>query len=75
MLNKFTLAVVAASILVTAGPAMAASKQAVRHQTTIQQQIPANAYLSFGAVRANGSVNVHSNGKIQDIGFNESIGN
>jgi hypothetical protein len=73
---KFTVSAVVASILVTVGSAaMAAPKQAVRHQTTIQQQIPANVYLSFGAVRSTGSANVPGNMKIQDIGFNESLGN
>jgi hypothetical protein len=76
MLKKFTLSAVVASILVTTGSAaMAAPKQTVRHPTTIQQQIPANVYLSFGAVRATGSVTVPSNMKIQNQGFNESLGN
>jgi hypothetical protein len=75
MFNKFTLSAVVASILVTAGStAIAAPKHAVRHQPTIQQQIPANTYLSFGAVRSTGSANLPSNMKIQDIGLNESLG-
>ena len=76
MFNKFTMSAVIASIIVTVGStAIAAPKHAVRHQPTIQKQIPANAYLSFGAVRSTGPANVPSNMKIQDIGFNESLGN
>jgi hypothetical protein len=76
MFNKFTVSAAVASILVIVGSAaMAAPKHAVRHQTTIQRQVPANAYLSFDAVRSTSSVNVPSNIKIQDIGFNESLGN
>jgi hypothetical protein len=75
MFNKFTVSAVVASILLTVGSAaMAAPKHAVRHHTTVQQ-IPANAYLSFGAVRSTRSANVPGNMKIQDIGFNESLGN
>ncbi len=75
MFNKFTVFAVVTSILVTVGSAaIAAPKHAGRHHTTVQQ-IPANAYLSFGAMRATGSANVPSNMKIQDIGFNESLGN
>ncbi|HEY7297604.1 MAG TPA: hypothetical protein VH684_06665 [Xanthobacteraceae bacterium] len=74
MFNKFTMSAIVASILMTAGSAaMAGPKHAVRHQTTIQQ-IPANAYLSFGAVRSTRSVNVPGNAKIQDIGFKENLG-
>ena len=74
MFNKFTMSAVVASIVVTVGSAaMATPKLAVRHHTTTHQ-IPANAYLSFGAVRSTGSVNRPSNMKIQDIGFRESLG-
>jgi hypothetical protein len=60
MCNKFTVSAVVASILLTVGSAaMAAPKHAVRHHTTVQQ-IPANAYLSFGAVRSTGSVTAPS---------------
>jgi len=76
MFNKFTMSAVVASILMTASSAaMAAPKHAVRHQATVHHQIPANVYLSFAAVRPTGSRNLPGNMKIQDIGFNESLGN
>jgi hypothetical protein len=46
-----------------------------RRQQAGNMDTPANAYLSFGAVRATGSVTAPSNMKIQDQGFNESLGN
>jgi hypothetical protein len=71
MLTNSKIALSIAIVLATASAATAAPKQAVRHQTTIQHQVPANAYLSFGAVRA--TTGKPSNVKIQDIGFNESL--
>ena len=76
MLTNSKIALSVALVLATASTAMAAPKQAtVRHRPTIQHQVPANAYLSFGAVRSTGSVNVPGYMRIQDQGFNESIGN
>jgi hypothetical protein len=75
MLTNSKIALSVALVLATASAALAAPKQAVRHQTTIQQQLPANVYLSFGSVRSTNSVNEPSNMKIQDIGFKESLGN
>jgi hypothetical protein len=71
MLTNSKIALSAALVLATASAAFAAPKHPVRHQATIQQQVPANAYLSFGSVRSTGS----SNMTIQDIGFKESLGN
>jgi hypothetical protein len=75
MFNKFTVSAVIASIVVTVGStAIAAPRHAVRHQPITQQQIPANAYLSFGGAlywsgeRARQYENGH-------IGLNESLGN
>jgi hypothetical protein len=75
MLTNSKIALSVALVLATASAAFAAPKHAARHQTTIQQQLPANVYLSFGSVRPTHSVNEPSNMKIQDIGFNESLGN
>ena len=64
MLTNSKIALSVALVLATASTAFAAPKQAaVRHQPTIQQQIPANAYMSFGAVRSSGSVTTPSNSK------------
>ena len=65
MLTNSKIALSVALVLATASAGFAAPKQAtVRHQPTIQQQqIPANAYLSFGAVRPTGSVTAASNSK------------
>jgi hypothetical protein len=76
MLTNSKIALSVAFVLATASAALATPKQAtVRHQPTIQQQIPANAYMSFGAARSTVSVNKPSNMKLQDIGFNQDIGN
>jgi hypothetical protein len=57
MLTNSKIALSVALVLATASAAFAAPKQAtVRHQPTVQQQIPANAYMSFGAVRSTRSV-------------------
>jgi hypothetical protein len=71
MLTNSKIALSVALVLATASAALAAPKQAVRHQTTIQQQIPANAYLSFASVRSTGSVNVPTYMKIQDLGMQD----
>ena len=61
MLTNSKIALSAALALATASAAFAAPKQAtIRHQPTIQQQIPANAYMSFAAVRSTGSVTTPS---------------
>ncbi len=75
MLTNSKIALSVALVLATASVALAAPKQAVRHQTAIERQVPARTYLSFAAVRSTGSVKESSNMKIQDIGFNESLGN
>jgi hypothetical protein len=67
--SKIALSV--ALVLATASAATAAPKQAVRHQTAIQRQVPANAYLSLGAARA--TTVKPSNQTIQDIGFKENL--
>jgi hypothetical protein len=71
MLTKSKTALSVALVLATASVAFAAPKHAVRHVTKIERQVPAGAYLSFGAVRATGSES--SNQKIQDIGFRENL--
>jgi len=64
MLTNSKIALSVALVLATVSTALAAPKEAtVRHQPTIQQQIPANAYMSFGAVRSSGSVTTPSNSK------------
>src|SRR5215831_13891958 len=74
MLANSKIALSVALVLATVSTAFAAPKQAtVRHQPTIERQVPANAYQSFGAVRrSTGSVNEPSNQKIQDRGFRRS---
>ena len=73
MLTNSKIALSVALVLATASTAMAApKKQAVRHQTTIQHQVPANAYMSFGAAAGSTTVR-HSNEKLQDIGFKEYL--
>ena len=64
MLTNSKIALSVALVLATASAAFAAPKQAtVRHQPTIQQQVPANAYMSFAAVGSTGSVTTPSNTK------------
>ena len=84
MLTNSKIALSVALVLATASAAIAAPKHAVRHQTTVARQVPANAYLSFarhqgtylgvGSARASGSANESCYLKIQDIGIDESNG-
>jgi len=74
MLTNSKIALSVALVLATASAALAAPKQAVRHDTAIQRQVPANAYLSFGAVRSTSSVNQPLYMTIQDIGYREGNG-
>ena len=84
MLTNSKIALSVALVLATASAAIAAPKHAVRHQTTVAQQVPAGAYLSFarqqgtylgvGSARASGSVNESCYLKIQDIGNEEGNG-
>jgi hypothetical protein len=68
MLTNSKIALSAALVLATASAAVAAPKQAVRHQTAVERQVPASAWLSFGSVRSTGSVNQPTYMTIQDIG-------
>ena len=52
MLTNSKIALSAALVLATASAALAAPKHAVRHQTAIERQAPAGAYLSFGSARS-----------------------
>jgi CYTH domain-containing protein len=54
-LSKIALSV--ALVLATASAAVAAPKHAVRHQTAVERQVPANPWLSFGSVRPANSAN------------------
>jgi hypothetical protein len=64
MLTNSKIALSVALVLATVSTAFAAPKQAtVRHQPTIERQVPASAYQSFGAVRSTGSVTTSSNTK------------
>ena len=84
MLTNSKIALSVALVLATASAAIAAPKHAVRHQTAVARQVPANAYLSFarhqgtylgaGSARASGSVNESCYLKIQDIGNEEGNG-
>ena len=73
MLTNSKIALSVALVLATASAALAAPKKAVPPQATIQQQLPAGTYLSFAAVRSRTSA--PSNIKIQDLGYNENLGN
>jgi hypothetical protein len=71
MLTNSKIVLSLALVLATASAALAAPKHPVRHDTAIQRQVPANAYLSFGAARSTGSVNQPTYMTIQDIGYRE----
>jgi hypothetical protein len=79
MFTNSKIALFLALVLAAASTASAAPKRTVHHQTAIQQQVPASAYLSLGAVRSTvhstGSAIYPSNMKIQDIGLREDLGN
>jgi hypothetical protein len=74
MLTNSKIALSVALVLATASAALAAPKHPVRHNTAIQRQVPASAWLSFGSVRSTGSVNQSLYMTIQDIGIRESDG-
>jgi hypothetical protein len=82
MLTNSKIALSVALVLATASVALAAPKHAVRHQTTtVQLRIPVTSYTSFAAAppansfHARRVANQPSNFTIQDIGFNQDIGN
>jgi hypothetical protein len=56
MLTSSKIALSLALVLATVSTAVAAPKQASRHQTTIEQQVPAGSHLSLNSVRFTGSV-------------------
>ena len=72
MLTNSKIALAVALVLATASGAIAAPKQAVRHQTAVERQVPANAWLSLGSVRPANSANQPTYMKIQDIGIKEN---
>jgi len=72
MLTNSKIPLAVALVLATASSAVAAPKQAVRHQTAVERQIPASALLSFGSVRPANSANEPTYMKIQDIGIKEN---
>jgi hypothetical protein len=85
MLTNSKIALSVALVLATASAAIAAPKHAVRHQTTVTRQVPADTYLSFarhqggtylgvGSARASGSANEPCYLKIQDIGIDANNG-
>ena len=74
MLTNSRIALSVALVLASASAALAAPKHPVRHNTVVQRQAPANAYLSFGAVRSTGSVNQSLYMTIQDIGNRQGDG-
>jgi hypothetical protein len=55
MFTNSKVALSLALVLATVSPALAAPKHAARHQTTIQQQVPAGAHLNLDSVRSTGS--------------------
>jgi hypothetical protein len=75
MLTKSKIALSLALVLGSASVAIAAPKHhPVRHQSTIQRQVPASAYLSFGAVRPTRTVQEPEYMKFQDQGIKDYIG-
>ena len=56
MLTNSKIALSLVFVLATASAAAAAPKQASRHETTIQQQVPAGSHLSLNSVRSTGLV-------------------
>ena len=56
MLTNSKIALLLALVLAIGSTAVAAPKQATRHQTTIQQQVPAGSHLNLDSVRSTGSV-------------------
>ncbi len=70
MLTNTKIILSVAPVLTTVSTAFAAPKQVtVRHQPTIERQVPARAYLSFGAVRSIGSVTAPSGQSPGDYTF------
>ena len=49
-----TIALSLAIVLATASATMAVPKHVAHYQVTIQQQLPANAYLTIGSVHSTG---------------------
>ena len=72
MLTNSKIALSVALVLATASAAVAAPKHPVRHQTAVERQVPASAWLSFGSVRPANSANEPTYMKIQDIGIKEN---
>ena len=73
--SKIALSV--ALVLATASAAAAASKQAVRHQTATERQLPAGSDLGADSARSSDPVNPATNPcyfKIQTIGNREVNG-
>jgi hypothetical protein len=55
MLTSSKIALSVALVLATVSTTVAAPKQASRHQTKIEQQVPAGSHLSLNSVRFTGS--------------------
>jgi hypothetical protein len=73
MLTKSKIALSLAIVLGTASVAMAAPKHPVhRQQTTVERQVPASAYLSYGSAR--GKVSEPAYMRIQDQDLKNSLG-
>jgi hypothetical protein len=56
MLTTSKIALSLALVLATASAVLAAPKQAVRHQTAIERQVPAGSHLSLNSVGSTGLV-------------------
>jgi hypothetical protein len=69
MLTNSKIALSLALVLSTVSIATAAPKHAAHHRTTIHRQVPATAYLSFGAVRPTPSVQEPAYMRYQDQGI------
>jgi hypothetical protein len=75
MFTTSKIALALALVLGAASAATAAPKHAARHHTaTIQRQVPATAYRSFGAVRPTRSAQEPTYMKIQDQGIRDYLG-
>ena len=69
MLTNSKIALSVALVLATASAAVAAPKHAVRHQTAVERQVPASAWLSYGSARPANSTNEPLYMTIQTIGI------
>jgi hypothetical protein len=75
MLTKSKIALSLALVLGTASGAMAATKHPVHHQrASVERQVPAGAYQSYGSVRSAGQLQEPAYMAIQDQDWAIQVG-